>query len=460
MFSIQVMESESTMPPIAAPTPQSLYQDFEIKYKDWSQSSFHCLSELREDREISMKMTNEIINGYESIQEVCLNIQNLEPDHANLFPYLTSQMEGVNILWKICLLKFAFKGRSVEELEADVRNYFRHENDGKELPALKTKNADKQMVATKIDQQEQECHARSEEEQGNKSFNEEDQGKCFPKLPSISEIEIENVSNDAGKVKMKEPSINETFSNSSFYHATNGDDFGKVEPGDTNFSGLDKSFDNNPTRPDVDLVLVKEDSKEDGTLSIITDAEDDEEAATKKAAPALVAKKAAAEEERFPDEESSGEKEEKERVDVELAPQEKEEKEARVHSGLCVVASQERKAVDVASQGEEKEEVDANVDATRLDKALEVFNDEENHPVEEKQAKSDELFENDDQSNEDDDHTNDDEQSDDHSDENDEGNGNDYDQVKTKELFDSIAIFLFFPNYKYRKKRWPGKLEL
>ena len=110
------MESESTMPPIAAPTPQSLYQDFEINYKDWSQSSFHCLSELREDREISMKMTNELINGYESVQESGLSIQDLEPDHANLFPYLTSQMEGVNILWKICLLKFAFKGRSCRNL--------------------------------------------------------------------------------------------------------------------------------------------------------------------------------------------------------------------------------------------------------------------------------------------------------------------------------------------------------
>ena len=86
--------------------------------------------------------------------------------------------------------------------------------------------------------------------------------------------------------------------------------------------------------------------------------------------------------------------------------------------------------------------------------------DEESHPAEDIQTKSDELFEIDDQSNEDDDHTNDDEPSDDHSDENDESNGNDYDQVKTEELFDSIAIFLFFPNYKYRKKRWPGKLEL
>ena len=307
MFSIQVMDSENTMPPIAVPTPQSLYQDFETKYKDWSQSSFHCLSELRELREISMETTNEIINGYESVQEVGLNIQDLEPDHANLFPYLTSQMESVKILWKICLLKFAFKGRSVEELEADVRNYFRYENDGKEVPALKTKNADKQMVATKIDQQEQECHARSDEEQGNtrpeESFKDEDQGKCSPKLHSISEIEIKNVNNDAGGVIMEEPGINETFSNSSLIHATNGDGFRKVEPGHTNFPGLEKLFDNKITRPDADLVLVKEDPKEDGTLGMITNAEENEEPTTKKAVPAQFAKKAAAKEESLPKEE-------------------------------------------------------------------------------------------------------------------------------------------------------------
>ena len=92
---------------------------------------------------------------------------------------------------------------------------------------------------------------------------------------------------------------------------------------------------------------------------------------------------------------------------------------------------------------------------------MDVYNDEENHPVEEKQPKTGELFENDDQSNEIDVQTNDDEESNDElSNENDEVNGNDNDQVKTEELFDSIAIFLFFPNYKYRKKGWPGKLEL
>ena len=64
----------------------------------------------------------------------------------------------------------------------------------------------------------------------------------------------------------------------------------------------------------------------------------------------------------------------------------------------------------------------------------------------------------DDQFNEDDDQTKDDDQAsenDDHSKENDEVNGDNYDQVKIEELFEIIAIFLFFPNYKYRKKRWP-----
>ena len=167
------------------------------------------------------------------------------------------------------------------------------------------------------------------------------------------------------------------------------------------------------------------------------------------------------------------EKEEKEKVTIEVAP---EEKEASAHSSLSVVASQERKAVDVASQEEErveadadvasgeregKEGVDTKVDATRLDKTMEVSSDEENHPVEEKQAKTDESFD----ENENEVETQNDEKSndyqanenDDHSKENDEVNGNKYDQVKIEKLYESIAIFLFFPNYKYRKKRWPGK---
>ena len=94
---------------------------------------------------------------------------------------------------------------------------------------------------------------------------------------------------------------------------------------------------------------------------------------------------------------------------------------------------------------------------------MEVLDEEESHQVEEKQLKTDELFENDDQFNAKNVHTNVDEQAnenDDHSKENDEVNGNKYDQVKIEELFETIAIFLFFPNYKYRKKRWPGKIDL
>ena len=76
---------------------------------------------------------------------------------------------------------------------------------------------------------------------------------------------------------------------------------------------------------------------------------------------------------------------------------------------------------------------------------------------------TDELCENDDQSNAKNAQPNDDEQSngnDDHFKENDEVDGDNNDQVKIEELFDSISIFLFFPNYKYRKKGWkPGKLD-
>ena len=145
---------------------------------------------------------------------------------------------------------------------------------------------------------------------------------------------------------------------------------------------------------------------------------------------------------------------EKEEVNVEVALQ---EKEACVHSSLYVVASQEEEADTDDASREEKEVVDGKVDATRLDKTMEVSSEEENHPVEEKQPKTDELFENYDQFNEIDVLTNDDQanENDDHSKENDEVIGDKYDQVKIEELFEIIAIFLFFPNYKYRKKRWP-----
>ena len=237
---------------------------------------------------LSKGMVASVGGSYIHIGWVCQDIQNLEPDHINLFPELAAITKKVDLEWNEVLLEFERRANeeteklisnlkeniptltsivsSVEEntpppappqnqpsrpgLEADARNLFRFENDGEKVPAMKTKNSDKQVIATMVDQQEQEWNVKSNEEQGNSrpevSFNEEDQGNCSPKLPSISEIEIKNENKDAGDAKMKEPGINETFSNSSLIHSTNGDGFGKVEPGDTKFPGLDKSFDNKP----------------------------------------------------------------------------------------------------------------------------------------------------------------------------------------------------------------------
>ena len=138
--------------------------------------------------------------------------------------------------------------------------------------------------------------------------------------------------------------------------------------------------------------------------------------------------------------------------------------ERNVRGLALVVASQEEQEgvdVDDASQGREEKgveaDIDANVDATRLHKIIEVSDDDENQKQEEIPPKSEEFFENDDQSNSSDDQTN---ENDEHSNENDEVNGND-NQVKTKGFFKPIAIFLMYPFYRYRKKRWkPKTLDL
>ena len=185
-------------------------------------------------------MVASVSGSYIQIECTCQDIQNLEPDHINLFPELAAIKKKVELEWNEVLLEFERRANketenlisnlkmmylsmvsSVEEnssppappqnqpsrpgLEADVGNHFRYENEGEEVPAMKSKNAGKQVVEIKINQQEQECHVKSDEEQGNRSeesFNEEDKGKCSPKLPSISEIEIENVSNDAENLKI------------------------------------------------------------------------------------------------------------------------------------------------------------------------------------------------------------------------------------------------------------------
>ena len=125
----------------------------------------------------------------------------------------------------------------------------------------------------------------------------------------------------------------------------------------------------------------------------------------------------------------------------------------------------ENVGVDAASQEREEKGVDVDVDATGLDKNTKVSEGEESHPAEEIQLKPNELFDeiiqtktdeffgknvqtNDDAlSNDDYIHENGD-----HSNKIDDVNGNDDDQVKVKELFESIAVFLMIPFYKYRKK--------
>ena len=102
-----------------------------------------------------------------------------------------------------------------------------------------------------------------------------------------------------------------------------------------------------------------------------------------------------------------------------------------------------------------------------MDKNIEVSDKDDSQRQKEVQLMTDGFCENYDQSNAknvqtNDEQSNDDQanETDDHSKENIEVNGYKYDQVKMEKLFESIAIFLFFPNYKYRKKRRPGKLDL
>ena len=95
--------------------------------------------------------------------------------------------------------------------------------------------------------------AKDNEKSDEKNDDEESQGKCLPKLSSISEVDNGN--------------------------ATDGDDFEKIEPGGTNFP--EKSLDNEPTKPDIDLTMVKESPKaeENSSLGMITNAKEDEEPA-------------------------------------------------------------------------------------------------------------------------------------------------------------------------------------
>ena len=219
------------MPPKAPfpPNPQTVFQYLKKQVIQWNDQRFRM--KMSRNAPLSKGMVAIMSGSYIQIKWTCQDIQNLEPDHINLFPELAAIKKKVQLEWNEVLLEFerrsnkdteetisGFKKNiptlvpmvsSVKEntsppappenqpsrpgLAADVGNHFRYENEGEKVPAMKTKNADKQVVEMKIDQQEQECHVKSDEEHGNRkpeeSYYEEDQGKCFPKLPSMSEID-------------------------------------------------------------------------------------------------------------------------------------------------------------------------------------------------------------------------------------------------------------------------------
>ena len=147
-----------------------------------------------------------LLTGYYiQIEWTCQEIQKLEPDHINRFPELAAIKKKAQLEWNEVLLEFERRSNketekqiselkennphlfsmvsSVEKntpppappqhqpsrpgLEADVRNHFRYENDGKKVTALNTDNAVEQVVETTMDKQEPECHVRSDEEQEN-----------------------------------------------------------------------------------------------------------------------------------------------------------------------------------------------------------------------------------------------------------------------------------------------------
>ena len=139
---------------------------------------------------LSKGMVTLLTGYYIKIEWTCQEIQKLEPDHINRFPELAAIKKKAQLEWNEVLLEFERRSNketekqiselkknhpdlfsmvsSVEEnasppappqhqpsrpgLEADVCSHFRYENEGEEVPALKTKNSDKQVIATMVDQ--------------------------------------------------------------------------------------------------------------------------------------------------------------------------------------------------------------------------------------------------------------------------------------------------------------------
>ena len=144
---------------------------------------------------LSRGMVTSMSGPYIQIGYTCQDIQNLEPDHINLFPELAAVTKKVDLEWNEVLLEFERRANKETEklvsnlkeyiptltsivsfaeentsppappqhqpsrpgLDADVRNHFRYENDGKKVPALNTDNAVEQVVETTMDKHEPEC---------------------------------------------------------------------------------------------------------------------------------------------------------------------------------------------------------------------------------------------------------------------------------------------------------------
>ena len=97
-------ESEDTMPPKPPPppTPQSLFKDFENKLEDWREMH----EEAVEFGRISNGMMDDLTKCCKSVESLCRNIRNLEPNHINLFPDLAANKKKVKFEWNKLLIEF------------------------------------------------------------------------------------------------------------------------------------------------------------------------------------------------------------------------------------------------------------------------------------------------------------------------------------------------------------------
>ena len=101
-FDSNNTESKNTMPPKAPPTPQSLFQDFGNKLEDWRQMH----EEAVEFGRVSKGMMDDLTKCCKSVESLCRNIQNLEPNHINLFPDLAANKKKVKFEWNKLLIEF------------------------------------------------------------------------------------------------------------------------------------------------------------------------------------------------------------------------------------------------------------------------------------------------------------------------------------------------------------------